>query len=299
VQFVRVVDIFDRVELRPASHNKEWLARYGISYERAMEDLHSIDSETGRIDAGYDFYIALSKEVALLWPLYPILLVGKWLLVGPALYRWIATRRKGIFGVCKLPSRKAAPRAFEEGDDRWQARWVATVTLHVLLLGVFYFLAIPAPYMGHSGWPTKLANDAHIYGITPINVFNRTDLRMVENWFTLHLLEGGAATLAPLLSENGERLAYHRSDRVYFGNTLLWRRFTIGSQGCLLERSSSIIGYLARVDLDARGKPPGEYRYRYTQYLEPIADPELLRQNRYIRGKITSPCTLEFIVSNP
>jgi predicted DCC family thiol-disulfide oxidoreductase YuxK len=298
VQFVRFVDIFDCVELRPASANKEWLKRYGIGYERAMRDLHGIDTKNGHIHAGYDFYIALSKEVALLWSLYPFLLLGKWLFIGPAVYRWIATRRRSIFGVCKLPSPKAAPRTFEESDDRWQARWVATVTLHVFLLGFFYVLAIPAPYIGHGGWPTKLANDAHIYGITPINVFNRTDLRMAENWFTLHLLEGATATLAPLLSENGERLSYHRSDRVYFGATLLWRRMTIGSEGCQFEKSRPIIEYLAKVDLHARGKPPGEYHYLLTEYFEPIADSELLQQNLYVRGRTTSPCTLEWIVSN-
>ena len=285
VQFVRAADIFDRVELKPASANKEWLARYGISYQRAMEDLHGIDTETGRIDAGYDFYIALSKQVALLWPLYPILLLGKWLRIGPVIYRWIAARRKAIFGVCKLPSRKPAPPVFAQTDDRWQVRWVATVTLHVFLLGFFYFLAIPAPYVGHAGWRSKLGNDAHVYGITPIDVFNRTDLRMMENWFTLHALDGDTATLVPIFNENGQRLAYHRSDRIYFGITLVWRRIAIGSNGCLFEKSRPIVKYLTEVDLHRRGQPPGEYRFRFTQYFEPIADPELARQRPLCTGK--------------
>jgi hypothetical protein len=80
---------------------------------------------------------------------------------------------------------------------------------------------------------------------------------------------------------------------------LLWRRSTIGSNGCLFERSRPILKYLTDVDLNRRGQPSGEYRYRYTQYCEPVADPELARTNRHVRGKVTLPCTVEFAVMNP
>lgn len=65
-------------------------------------------------------------------------------------------------------------------------------------------------------------------GLAPPNVFNRADLRMGDRWPMIHRRHEGSRELVPLSGAEGERLDYHRSDVVYFGNALRWRRFMIG-----------------------------------------------------------------------
>lgn len=290
VRFVRIVDVFERTQLKPASKNKPWLAEYGITYERAMEDLHGIDTATGRYVAGYDFYITLARQLVLLWPLYPILLLGKWLAIGPRIYRWIAERRRALFGYCEVPTAKRSAVVYEMAEDRHQQRIIGAVAMHIILLGLFYLIAIPAPYVGRTGWHNTLADAAHINGTGPINVFNATYLRMAENWFTLSFIGNDGEVLMPLLTPEGARLSYHRSDRVYFGNTLYFRRAVIDQPGCQYEPMKPNIDYLASIYLDQQEMPAGTYRVRYTQYNQPLADVELLKKNRYVANPITTRC---------
>lgn len=300
VQFIRRVDLFDRVILKPASQNKEWLAEYGISYARAMEDLHGVDLKTGHISAGYQFYIQLSQQVVLLWPLYPILLLGKWLAVGPAIYRYIAARRKRLFGVCTIPLPKTAPRQFAQGEDRWQPRLVAAGSLHVMLLGFCFFLATPAPFVGHKGWPNSLALSAHIYGIAPINVFNHMDLKMNENWFTLELIDDPKTPMMiPVFTSQGTRLSYNRSDRIIFGDTVRFRRASIGKTECLYPQFAEHVDYPAKIYMHHRRLSPGEHRFRYTQYYRKNPDETLILKNRFVLNETTIRCTVDFTLLNP
>ena len=106
VKIVKLLDIFRQVELRPISQNGDWLRRHGIEHEAAMRDLCGVDVERGRHFAGYNLYVALSRHLLLLLPLYVPLLLGRWSGIGPAVYRYIADRRTALFGVCEMPSRK-------------------------------------------------------------------------------------------------------------------------------------------------------------------------------------------------
>jgi len=65
-------------------------------------------------------------------------------------------------------------------------------------------------------------------GISPVNVFNRTDLRTNESYAVLYRLEGGKETRLPLNDEKGGRLAWHASERIYYGVALMWRRERVG-----------------------------------------------------------------------
>jgi hypothetical protein len=65
----------------------------------------------------------------------------------------------------------------------------------------------------------------HVNGFMRINVFNAQDLEMSTHWFTVAADVGeGQPIMLPFTGVNGERLVWHKSDRVYFGNSLLWRR---------------------------------------------------------------------------
>jgi hypothetical protein len=67
-------------------------------------------------------------------------------------------------------------------------------------------------------------------GLDAPQVFNDADLRMGERWPVIHRIdENGQRTLVPFNGNDGERLAYHKSDMLYFGNSLRWRRRMIGN----------------------------------------------------------------------
>ncbi len=61
-------------------------------------------------------------------------------------------------------------------------------------------------------------------GLVAPNVFNTIDLTMGERWTVLTRIDGTRATMVPFDGLDGERLAYLRSDLLYFANSLLWRR---------------------------------------------------------------------------
>jgi hypothetical protein len=61
-------------------------------------------------------------------------------------------------------------------------------------------------------------------GLVAPNVFNRADLSMGDRWPLIERLDGPHRGLMPLNGPEGERLSYHLSDLLYFGNSLLWRR---------------------------------------------------------------------------
>ncbi len=302
VTFVKAVDIFGRVALKPLSTNGQWLARHGIDPAEAQKDLHGVEAAgAGRVSKGYEFYILLSKHVLLLLPFYPVLLVGRYL-GGPAIYRMIADRRTRLFGVCERPSPKAnytivstgahARRTLQTRDP------LLPLAMHVGLLALAYLVSIPAPFLGWSGQPfsgvfqkmtTTAARAAHFYGIAPINVFNQNDLRLAENWFVVYAVApSGERALLPILSEDGKRLAIHKSDRMYFGNTLLFRRTSIGKQGCLFDGYRDRIEYLSQVH---RG--PVDH-FEYVQFGQQLPEAKRILEGEFVMSPATQVCSVTF-----
>ncbi|MDR7152555.1 putative DCC family thiol-disulfide oxidoreductase YuxK [Hydrogenophaga palleronii] len=275
VQAVTLLDIFGRIRLRPLSQNKPLLDEIGLDVRQALTDLYGVRENDRKLYKGYDFYIQLSKTLVLLWPVVPFLLLGKALAVGPAVYRFIAARRTRLFGVCELPRQKFQ---LAENAAVTQSRVPHLLTLHVFLLLLPFFLSVPAPYVGWSGIRNVGARAAHIYGITPINVFNKTDLRMAENWFLLKSIDFNETV--PLFAEDGSRLSMHASDRVYFGHTVLFRRKVIGSESCQFEKWARAVDYLSRIYLQERGAEAGQYTFNYRQIYQPlVADTEIAINN--------------------
>jgi len=58
-------------------------------------------------------------------------------------------------------------------------------------------------------------------GLIAPNVFNKADLKMSEKWF---VIVDKQSKLIPYTGYEGERLSMHRSDVIYYANSLLWRR---------------------------------------------------------------------------
>jgi predicted DCC family thiol-disulfide oxidoreductase YuxK len=229
MRVIRTIDLFAIARFRPLSKNIAMAASHGIDQAQAMTDLYAIDARRSRNYAGYDFYLEVAKRVFLALPFYPFLLLGRLIWIGPAAYRYIADRRTRLFGVCQLPT---DPGRLE--SRRWPAAIVKAtrtpagralfnsyVLLHVVFAGL-YLTSLPGigSKLGHF-----LRTMTHVNGYMRIDVFNSHDLTLSEHWFTIAADYGdGRVMLLPFVGAEGERLAWHKSDRVYFGNSLLWRR---------------------------------------------------------------------------
>lgn len=303
INVIKRVDIFNRVELRPLSKNQQWLRDRGIDPADAATDLYGVEPLTGRHAKGYEFYLLLASRILLLAPLVPLLYVGRYL-GGRAIYRFIADRRTRLFGVCQIPTPKPDHQLYVAGsepDRRFRAHDpVFPFSIQFAAVALAYLLMIPAPFIGWDGvplsqsarlWLSTGASAAHIYGIAPINVFNQTDLRMAENWFVIDGIDAkGGSTILPILAENGGRLGMHRSDRVYFGNTLYFRRAVIGSEGCQFEHYQAMLRYLVetwQVSLFYE-------HFIYRQYVQILPSSAELIAGVFHPGEIRQVCRIEF-----
>ncbi|QKG66082.1 DUF393 domain-containing protein [Pseudomonas sp. B14-6] len=294
VQVLTYLDVFNRIRLMPVSKSADQLLKYNISNEEALTDLYGVNEETGKTFGGYDLYCKLAIHLVLLWPVSPLLWLGRLFGTGAGIYRIIAVRRRKLFGVCTL-ARPKVNHDIQSTPVNRPSRLSIAVVAHVMLLGTIYFFSIPAPYIGITGSSSAGTSAAHFYGIAPINVFNKTDLRMSENWFTLTDVESN--TLLPYFNENGERLPYHKSDRVYFGYTLRFRRGEIDSTDCAFDRQQVSIDYLTRTWLIRSSTHHQPRQFTYTQYYQPIADNGSLLENLYTPGKRVVRCTQTYEVS--
>jgi predicted DCC family thiol-disulfide oxidoreductase YuxK len=275
IQVICKVDLFSMVKLKPISENITELEALQISQDSAMQNIHGVIQ--GETYAGYDFYLTLSKQIIILWPLYPIIYLGKILLIGPFIYAKVANYRIATFGVCTLPRKKTVAKSLNTaGVFSFQK----AVVLHILVLSLGYFIYIPQPMLGFSGEQNTISKAAHYYGIAPIDVFNKMDLRMAENWFTLESIDYDE--LVPLLSPDGSRLEMHDSDRVYYGHTLIYRRGVIGRQGCFSQATSNIMVYLSGSYLTNKEAKDGAHTFKYTQYYQALPDENLLQKNKYV-----------------
>jgi hypothetical protein len=82
-----------------------------------------------------------------------------------------------------------------------------------------------------SGFVPPALDRAMVYlSIWPPDVFNATDLKTGEQWYVIYRMAGESddPQLVPVFTEEGRRLYYNLSDVIYYGNTLRWRRRSIG-----------------------------------------------------------------------
>ncbi|MBR0875093.1 DUF393 domain-containing protein [Bradyrhizobium tropiciagri] len=245
MRFLSRVDLFAIVTPSGLSRSKEEVAAAGLTEDEVMEDLCARAGD-GKLYRGYDLYLELSRRVLLLLPAWPLLLIGKLTGLGPLLYRAIAARRRRIFGTCS-PSTITADdfrpvHAADIAAIPQRLLWPSAFALAYLSLLVCY-VAGTLPY-SQSLWlkypaTSVIYGAAFNYGLVPINVFNKQDLAMENNFATIeaHRADApGEEFLLPYLDKNGRRLAWNRSDRFYFGNSVLLRRSMIAYRNyCFLD----------------------------------------------------------------
>jgi hypothetical protein len=134
---------------------------------------------------------------------------------------------------------------------------------------------------------------AQLYGLTPINVFNDVDLQMSENYFTITRVGAdGSRVLLPLTGIDGNRLEWHDSDRMYFGNSLQWRRLRLTRPERCYDKDvdSWVVGELVYVDRRRHGNLAAYYELQY--YHRPLPALELLQRGTYVAPPTIHVCTV-------
>lgn len=297
------LDLFQVISYRPLSKNRELMNRHGIDTGSALQDLYGIDASTGKLYKGYDLYTTLCARLLLLVPAWPIFMLGRLLRIGPAIYQWIARRRIQLFGVCELPAPLALRdfRSFDRravGETPNGRRMLAAFVFTYCVFLVVYVLRLPHV---EDVWPlnkidrvtTRVLKEAYeTVGLAPINVFNKQDLRMSEVFFVMERLEKpGKWAMVPFTGLMGERLAWHESDRLYFGNSLRYRRGS-ADEMCFTPRQARYIRELVLTDREWNGVAASSYRIRY--YRQPLPDTDQIRKYVFEYPKIEAMCEVTY-----
>lgn len=127
-------------------------------------------------------------------------------------------------------------------------------------------------------------------GLNAPQVFNNTDLRSGECWYVICRLDtAGNETLVPQLGLNGERLAYHRNDLLYGGNSLRWRRRMVGNEvgtyNAAGETGYEQIKQVCYYDF-ARMSDPSIVKYEVRIFRDQSSQPDVPSANRYERREV-------------
>lgn len=304
VKTIKFLDVTRRVRFVTVQSSKAELDTHGISQDVALSQLAGLYQ--GRIYLGYDLYALLACAMPLLWWAVPLFMVGKIGGVGKKLYKQIADNRIRLFGVCSLPQRRFLASVSIGGNQMsYLANRAATAAICLFAL---VFLVNPPIYPKamqsddvYRGMFGSYYRAGNMLGIAAIDVFNYTDLNMSTNWRVIEICpeNGPLCHLVPLNGWDGERLAYHASDTLYFGGTLRWRRKNIGVDNlCDYGKddyySTGYINDIARLTLRKQEITSAQFKIHY--FANPLPD---LSQDDW-PSSFLSPhktCTVTFNVS--
>jgi len=174
----------------------------------------------------------------------------------------------------KAQAPASAADSLKWGGSRYRAA-VFTAGYGTLSL-LFFTNALLAVAAGRPQ-PAWYASAVLFYaGLGSPNVFNTLDLTMGDRWTVLTRIDGERSELVPFDGPEGERLDYLRSDLLYFGNSLRWRREMIFADDLARFHQPGGLGYarayrVARYDHLRRGGLAPE-RYQVTVFRNYAAD---------------------------
>ncbi len=225
IRFLRNIDLYKIINFLPISSNLEKAELVNVKPEELYQDIYSWDEGSTNVYVGYEFYLHVTKNLTFLKLLYPLMWFFKYIKIGPAIYSFIAQRRIKLFGVCKIPvNLDHAPNT--NLQDTLSAKSVSifkSFILSFLLFTAIFILVLPTSPL-HGSIDRRILISAHIISLSPIDVFNSEDRGMSYHFYTVTQLGHNNKKIIPFVDTNGSRLKWHKSDRVYFGNSLKWRR---------------------------------------------------------------------------
>lgn len=176
---------------------------------------------------GYAFFITcfftmqLSYLPALELLLWPMILIPS--------HRFLAIRWRWLSGVSKrLLKHHRSTENDQSNKQKWTNKiYVAGFGISLLLfVGRFPGTLNPNSQVNIAYFEAVRMKLYHIGLDIPL-VFNATDLQTGNNWAIIYREDRGGRVLLPLAGSDGERLAYHKSDVLYFGNSSKWRRVVL------------------------------------------------------------------------
>ena len=295
VRILKNLDFFSVLVFKPASQCLNDLKLVKLNYENAMEDMHGYNVKENKFYVGFDFYFICTKKIILLYPLFPIFLLAKYLKFGKIIYRFIATRRRRLFGTCLV-----RPVSYFKKEQLLIDEKISHIRLSIIssifVSGIFFLFSMPIPLIDKKDYRLGIAGQASLFGMQHIDVFNKTDLKMSENWFTLEILnKENNEEMIPFYNMDGSRGVYHKSDRIYFGYSLAWRRnpqlINYENPSCLHNQSDLIFIYekIVEIYLNENNLNDGIYEFLYKQYNKKNPS-DLLKKNIYSPIKTKTVC---------
>lgn len=280
VKFFRFFDVTRRVKFVTLQSGKDELESHGVSQELASTQLAGLYQ--GKIFIGYKLYTLLTRLLPMLWPLYPLFLLGTIFSIGPRIYKKLAANRIKLFGACALPERRMLsplPIAAKGFSRLVNLAGFGTISFLAIL-----FLSNPPIYGEGAGASSKyrdvirpLYYVGNLVGIAPIDVFNYKDLNMSRNWRVIHSCDPNFENcdMVPMTGFDGERLSIHNSDTLYFGGTLRWRRGNLEEKklcdyGSSTFSSTKYIDQILQVYMRKNKMETGSFTIDY--YNNPLPD---------------------------
>ena len=129
------------------------------------------------------------------------------------------------------------------------------------------------------------------FGLCEINVFNFLDLHQSDNFFTLKRQSGDSWSLVPFNGEEGERLSWHMSDKLYFGNSVKWRRsFLDMVHDCAFnETDKYFLNQLIQIDNNQHSVKSEYYKLDFYHQKLPQYS---LKENMFKQAPITHTCSM-------
>lgn len=302
IKFLTFTDIFGLINFLPASKSLKEAAIYNIEYKEIMENIYCITKDK-KILYGYNFYYYICQRLVLLWILLPIMFIGKFI-IGKIIYNFIAKRRRELFGLCTIPTKKNNYLINAKYTNQGENFSKSIITSHILssffFLMLCIFFAIHPKFNLRSIDTNKIGKVFSVFGVNDINVFNKTDLKMSERWFTIFSLDNNE--LIPFLGKSGERKKYHSSDRIYFGISSIIRRSMIGSQTCFFKKKEKVmdyyVNYLISIYISQNKKLSNikKLRFRYDEFYQKNPKYEDINKKKLIINQIEKVCSVNILI---
>lgn len=222
VYVLKALDLFERINFLPVSKNLNLSNKIGVAPEELYTNIYSWDTKDEKIYYGFDFYLHVSRRLVLLYPIYPILAILKFIKIGPLVYSIVAKYRYRMFGVCERSSINLNNHNFSVPNDKnagLLSKSFAITCIIFLIMAMVHLPGIKSP-IRNPVIDARFNESHHIMGLAPIDVFNKRDLELSYHYFTA----SKSGKLMPYTTALGMRDSWHHSDKVYFGNSLRWRR---------------------------------------------------------------------------
>ena len=238
MRFFLKIDFLNQLDFCPISKNINYLKKLKLLNNNNL-DIFLFDEKKNYF-RGYEIYLFLSKKLILLVPLFPFFFLGKYLLVGKAIYNQIGKNRIKIFGVCEYSNigqlSETKKNKFQSNLKVYSSNNYPNYLYQFTTLYIFFFIVfiISSPRFSQLPFLKQINNIHHfhflkhaseIVGYGQVNVFNLDDITLDEQWQTITvILKNGEKKILPFHDHDGSRLELLESDSFYYGNSLGFRR---------------------------------------------------------------------------